>query len=232
MRAELRRLQQQIGVTTIYVTHDQGEALAMSDLIAVMEHGRIVQLDEPRAIYFRPANEFVASFIGAANLLSGTTAAALPPAAIGTLRLEDGTAIACLFPAGSAGRTAGDGLGAAGEYRDRCRPAPRRTMARTCCAGGDRRKLPGRQRALRRAGGGARAAGCRPCRAGVSTRKRGGAHLLPGTRRCRSAEPQTGSSTARAAWERISAPGRGRHAQPPASPTQRPYRQQTCVAHR
>src|SRR5580692_4196595 len=63
MRAELRRLQQQIGVTTVYVTHDQGEALAMSDLIAVMERGRIVQFDEPRTLYFRPANEFVASFI-------------------------------------------------------------------------------------------------------------------------------------------------------------------------
>ena len=55
MRAELRRLQQQIGITTIYVTHDQAEALAMSDLIAVMDQGRIVQMDEPRAIYFRPA---------------------------------------------------------------------------------------------------------------------------------------------------------------------------------
>ena len=55
MRAELRRLQQQIGITAIYVTHDQAEALAMSDLVAVMDHGRIVQFGEPRAIYFRPA---------------------------------------------------------------------------------------------------------------------------------------------------------------------------------
>ncbi|HVB69078.1 MAG TPA: ABC transporter ATP-binding protein [Acetobacteraceae bacterium] len=101
MRAELRRLQQQIGVTTIYVTHDQGEALAMSDRIAVMEHGRVVQMDEPRAIYFRPANTFVASFIGAANLLSGTTTGNVAAGAIGTLRLDDGTALACLFPAGS-----------------------------------------------------------------------------------------------------------------------------------
>ena len=102
MRAELRRLQQQIGVTTIYVTHDQGEALAMSDRIAVMEHGRIVQMDEPRVIYFRPANEFVASFIGAANLLQGVTAASAEPNATASVRLDDGTAIACLFPAGSA----------------------------------------------------------------------------------------------------------------------------------
>ena len=107
MRAELRRLQQQIGVTTIYVTHDQGEALAMSDLIAVMDRGRVVQLDEPRAIYFRPANSFVASFIGAANLLSGTTIGTVAAGAIGALRLDDGIELACLFPAGgSAGQAA------------------------------------------------------------------------------------------------------------------------------
>ncbi len=105
MRAELRRLQQQIGVTTIYVTHDQSEALAMSDQIAVMERGRIVQLDEPRAVYFRPANEFVASFIGAANLLSGITQSAVACGTIGVLTLEGGERITCLFPAGSeAGR--------------------------------------------------------------------------------------------------------------------------------
>ncbi len=101
MRAELRRLQQQIGVTTIYVTHDQAEALAMSDLIAVMDHGRIVQLGEPRAIYFRPASEFVAAFIGAANLLSGICVAAVPAGSVGGLRLNGGEVIACLFPSGS-----------------------------------------------------------------------------------------------------------------------------------
>ena len=102
MRAELRRLQQQIGVTTIYVTHDQGEALAMSDMIAVMELGRVVQLDEPRAIYFRPANAFVASFIGAANLLNGTATAPVTAGAIGRLRLENGLELSCVFPDGSA----------------------------------------------------------------------------------------------------------------------------------
>ena len=107
MRAELRRLQQQIGVTTIYVTHDQSEALAMSDRIAVMEHGRVVQLDEPRAIYFRPGNEFVAAFIGAANLLNGVVVGSVATGAIGTLRLEGGPEITCVFPSGSvAGRTA------------------------------------------------------------------------------------------------------------------------------
>ena len=107
MRAELRRLQQQIGITAIYVTHDQSEALAMSDVIAVMDHGRIVQFGAPRDIYFRPESEFVASFIGAANLLSGTAAAAVSPGASGPLRLDGGGEIVCTFPAGcSAGQTA------------------------------------------------------------------------------------------------------------------------------
>jgi iron(III) transport system ATP-binding protein len=101
MRAELRRLQQQIGITTVYVTHDQSEALAMSDRIAVMQRGRIVQLDAPRAIYFTPANDFVASFIGAANLLSGTVEAAIAPGAIGPVRLADGGVILCACPGGA-----------------------------------------------------------------------------------------------------------------------------------
>ncbi len=100
MRVELRRLQQQIGVTTIYVTHDQSEALAMSDRIAVMEKGRIVQMGDPREIYFRPANMFVASFIGAANLLRGVCEGAVAAGAEGTVRLADGSLIGCLFPVG------------------------------------------------------------------------------------------------------------------------------------
>ena len=72
MRNELRRLQQQIGVTTIYVTHDQTEALEMSDLIAVMNEGRIVQLDTPHNVYFSPADSFVAGFVGTTNWLTGT----------------------------------------------------------------------------------------------------------------------------------------------------------------
>ena len=100
MRIELRRLQQQIGLTTVYVTHDQAEALAMSDLIAVMEMGHVAQMDEPRAIYFRPANEFVARFIGAANLLRGICDAATRPGDTGAVVLDDGGRVECLFPAG------------------------------------------------------------------------------------------------------------------------------------
>ncbi len=101
MRAELRRLQQQIGVTTIYVTHDQAEALALSDLVAVMEKGRIVQVDAPRTVYCRPANRFVANFIGAANLLEGISPEAVYAGAIGPVALEDGPVVQALFPGGS-----------------------------------------------------------------------------------------------------------------------------------
>jgi spermidine/putrescine ABC transporter ATP-binding subunit len=72
MRAEIRRLQKTLGITVIYVTHDQEEALSMSDRIAVMRSGRVEQMGEPRTIYEQPATSFVATFVGATNLLAGT----------------------------------------------------------------------------------------------------------------------------------------------------------------
>jgi iron(III) transport system ATP-binding protein len=72
MRSELRRLQKDLGVTAVYVTHDQSEALALSDRIAVMHNGRIAQIGTPRQIYHQPSNEFVATFVGRSNLLRGT----------------------------------------------------------------------------------------------------------------------------------------------------------------
>jgi len=75
MRGEIRELQRQLGITVIYVTHDQEEALSISDRIAVMRAGRFEQVDAPDALYRRPRTAFVAEFIGAANLLSGTVAA-------------------------------------------------------------------------------------------------------------------------------------------------------------
>jgi iron(III) transport system ATP-binding protein len=72
MRVELVRLQHEVGITSIYVTHDQTEALTMSDRIVVMDKGAIEQIGDPRTIYLRPANAFVANFIGAANLLEAT----------------------------------------------------------------------------------------------------------------------------------------------------------------
>jgi len=69
MQIELRRLHEQLGTTTIYVTHDQREALTMSDRIAVIHGGRIQQLDTPRTLYEQPTNRFVAEFIGESSLL-------------------------------------------------------------------------------------------------------------------------------------------------------------------
>jgi iron(III) transport system ATP-binding protein len=69
MRFELKRLQRELGITTVYVTHDQSEALALSHSIAVMNAGRIEQIGSPREIYERPHNQFVADFIGSSNFL-------------------------------------------------------------------------------------------------------------------------------------------------------------------
>lgn len=69
MQIELRHLHEQFGITTVYVTHDQREALTMSDRIAVMNHGRIMQLSTPRDLYEHPANRFVADFIGDSTFL-------------------------------------------------------------------------------------------------------------------------------------------------------------------
>jgi ABC-type Fe3+/spermidine/putrescine transport system ATPase subunit len=75
MRGELRRLHKTLGITVLYVTHDQEEALAMSDRIAVMRAGHVEQVGDPRAIYEQPATAFVASFVGTTNLLAGTVRA-------------------------------------------------------------------------------------------------------------------------------------------------------------
>jgi spermidine/putrescine transport system ATP-binding protein len=74
MQTELKRIQRDVGITFVYVTHDQGEALTMSDRIAVMSAGAIEQSGSPREIYERPATRFVAGFIGTSNLLGGRLA--------------------------------------------------------------------------------------------------------------------------------------------------------------
>jgi len=71
VRTEIRQLQERLGKTTLYVTHDQEEALAISDQIAVMQAGRLLQLGSPSEIYLRPATRFVADFVGLANFLEG-----------------------------------------------------------------------------------------------------------------------------------------------------------------
>ena len=82
MQVELKTLQDQVGITFIYVTHDQEEALAMSDRIAVMNQGKVHQLGTPEEIYEAPANRFVADFIGESNFIPGTIKTMGPPAEV------------------------------------------------------------------------------------------------------------------------------------------------------
>ena len=74
MQLELKRIQREVGITFVFVTHDQNEALTMSDRLVVMNNGRIEQLGAPREVYERPATRFVAGFIGTSNLIEGTVA--------------------------------------------------------------------------------------------------------------------------------------------------------------
>ena len=76
VRAEIRKLQRELGITTVYVTHDQEEALTLSDRIVVFNQGRVFQIGPPKELYERPQNRFVADFIGINNLLEGTVRAA------------------------------------------------------------------------------------------------------------------------------------------------------------
>ncbi len=80
MRFELKRLQRELRITTVYVTHDQSEALALSHQIAVMNAGRVQQIGSPRDIYERPQTQFVADFVGTTNFVDGTVRAAEPEA--------------------------------------------------------------------------------------------------------------------------------------------------------
>ena len=88
MRTTIKKLQRRLGITTIYVTHDQEEALAISDRIAVMNQGNIMQIGRPEEIYRKPANPFVANFIGVSNFIDCTLDGQDPKAA--TVKLHDG----------------------------------------------------------------------------------------------------------------------------------------------
>ena len=96
MRSELKRLQRELGITTLYVTHDQMESILLSDRIAVMNGGRILQLGRPGEIYDRPNSQFVADFMGATNLLSGTLRSDVHAAAMEIVETEIGP-ILCSF---------------------------------------------------------------------------------------------------------------------------------------
>ncbi len=107
MRFEVRELQKKLSITTVYVTHDQAEALAISDRIAVMNRGKIVQVGSPSEIYDNPANQFVASFIGISNFIEGELEAV--EGEYGVVRLENGERVTCRLSPNllSEGRTSG-----------------------------------------------------------------------------------------------------------------------------
>nr|WP_240953361.1 ABC transporter ATP-binding protein [Sneathiella chinensis] len=94
MRVELKRIQEQIGITTIFVTHDQSEALAMSDILVVMSNGRVEQVGAPKEIYSNPTSRFVADFLGTSNILEAEITSeggqsGLTAAAVGFVPLRD-----------------------------------------------------------------------------------------------------------------------------------------------
>jgi spermidine/putrescine transport system ATP-binding protein len=107
MQIELKRIQREVGITFIFVTHDQGEALTMSDRLVVMNAGRIEQLGAPREVYERPRTRFVAGFIGTSNLISGKVRSIEH----GTAVLETGADESVIVPdANEAGAQAGASL--------------------------------------------------------------------------------------------------------------------------
>ena len=94
MQVELKQIQREVGITFVYVTHDQEEALSMSDRIAVMDGGRVVQCAPPEDVYERPTGEFVAGFIGISNLIAGTVEDG------GQVRIANGVRVRAALPDG------------------------------------------------------------------------------------------------------------------------------------
>ncbi len=125
MQVELKRIQQEVGITFIYVTHDQEEAMTMSDRIAVMNKGRYEQLGEPEVLYERPLTRFVAGFLGVSNLLPGAVEG--NDGTYAAVRLADDTRIRA--PRALVGDTANVSVGVRPEkirlHEDRCRSAGR-----------------------------------------------------------------------------------------------------------
>ena len=108
MRAELKRLQQVLGITTLFVTHDQQEALALSDRIAVMRDGRLEQVGTPEDIYQSPRSIFVADFVGSTNVLRGVVCGADTAAGTVSIEVEDAGIVSVAHAAPLAiGRTVG-----------------------------------------------------------------------------------------------------------------------------
>jgi spermidine/putrescine transport system ATP-binding protein len=107
MQIELKSIQREVGITFVYVTHDQSEALTMSDRLAVMRDGKIEQLGPPRELYEQPATQFVAGFIGTSNILHGTAEAVTSDGAV----LRTGADESVIVPLRAAG-VAGEAIAA------------------------------------------------------------------------------------------------------------------------
>jgi spermidine/putrescine transport system ATP-binding protein len=138
MQIELKRIQTEVGITFIYVTHDQEEAMTMSDRIAVMRHGRIEQLGTPEELYERPTTAFVAGFLGVSNLLDGSVVGREGQWA--AVRLADGSTVR----ASRAGQRC-----RFGESGGSTREAARGAAAGRGSRGGRRPQQPGRNRPRR-----------------------------------------------------------------------------------
>jgi spermidine/putrescine ABC transporter ATP-binding subunit len=104
MQVELRRIQRQVGITTIFVTHDQEEALTLSDRIAIFDSGRIIQEGAPMAVYERPVTKFAAGFLGEANFLQGRVAA-VGAGGLARVTLEVGGDASCRLADGQVGQS-------------------------------------------------------------------------------------------------------------------------------
>ena len=98
MRFEIKSLVRRMGITSVYVTHDQAEAMVISDRIAVMESGNVVQIGTAQEIYIRPANRFVADFIGTMNFMSGKVVEVLPETNEVYVRTEFSDKLVCMMP--------------------------------------------------------------------------------------------------------------------------------------
>ena len=103
VREEIREIQQRVGITTVFVTHDQDEALSISDRIAVMSGGKVEQYADPRSLYREPATQFVAGFVGAMNFYTGTVGD-------GVVELADGLRVPCDGVSGDGGGQAEIGV--------------------------------------------------------------------------------------------------------------------------
>ena len=172
MRSEIRRLHDAFRITTVYVTHDQAEAMVTSDRIVVMNHGRIEQVDDPVSLYNRPKTRFVAGFIGRTNFLDGTVDG-------GTIGFP-GFSVPRRHGAGGGHERTGQLLGAAADDRD----SPRRSCGLRWRLVGQgphhRAGIPRRVLGICRAADGIRTATARQCLAADGLRNR--RHGLAGDR--------------------------------------------------